>query len=196
MASVSMHPRRVLVLCQRKHSTIDPYVQDTIVPQIEKYVHHFLGDSNSVVIEYLTNGTIKNKNFEANYKFALDKSKIASNFVQENRGKFSFVILNTCPAHLMEYRPIYDLLEPNGVLVFKSFSQTGNKSEVSPEHVFEYLEEHNKIDEVRELFTPVEGSEFGTCVFVKNTQGGRKKRRTKQKQRRKRKNRSRRISIV
>ena len=60
MASVEMHTRRVLVLCQRKHSYIDSYVQDKIVPQIEAYVRSSLGDS--VSIEYLTDGTINNRN--------------------------------------------------------------------------------------------------------------------------------------
>jgi hypothetical protein len=114
--------KQVLVLCQRKTGSLYGYgktaVEDLIVPQINDLVRRNLGDD--VNIEYLTN--IGSNDGSSDYNFILDKfNPPAKDFISNHKGYYSLIILNTCPYFIMDYELIYDLLEPQGIMVFTIF---------------------------------------------------------------------------
>jgi hypothetical protein len=114
--------KQVLVLCQRKTGSLYGYgktaVEDLIVPQINDLVRRNLGDD--VNIEYLTN--IGSNDGSSDYNFILDKfNPHAKDFISNHQGYYSLIILNTCPYFLMDYQLIYNLLEPQGIMVFTIF---------------------------------------------------------------------------
>ena len=161
--------KKVLVLCQRKSSQKDKYVQEDIVPQIEAYVKKVLGNAT---IEYLTDGTSKDKkDFGADYKFALDNKKQSIDFIHQNKEKYDLIILNTCPLIFMIYKNIFDLLIPDGIMAIKTFGNSkeknGNASTSSIADMFSMLNHYNKHDKIDRYFDKIDGSKYGNFVYKK-----------------------------
>jgi hypothetical protein len=151
-------PKHVLVLCQRKSSVKDTSVQEIVVPSISNYVQQCLGTDTT--IEYLTNGVLREKyeDFEADYKFALDNSSESLDFIENHKEYYSLIILNTCPLIFMNYKQIYDLLEPNGIMTFKMFStvfKTGNFPSEEKTNALNLLKNKGKLEEIEKLFLKV-----------------------------------------
>jgi hypothetical protein len=120
--------KEVLVLCQRKSGKIESRlyssndVEELIVPRINEIVQEQLeSDTN---IKYLTDmkGTIDGS---ADYKFSLDSyNPEAREFISTHIGFYSLIILNTCPFIYMDFKIIYDLLKPGGIMSFNTFPNT------------------------------------------------------------------------
>jgi len=134
-------PFYVLVLCQRKSSTNEEeYVKHSIT-KLKKYVYNLplfniqssikSDQSNqnrsNIIFEYLTDGIgFEHDEWGADYKFSLkkgsniDKEKY-DRFIENNKSKYSLIILNTCPILFMDFTIIYKLLNSNGKIVFTRF---------------------------------------------------------------------------
>lgn len=120
--------KKVLVLCQRKSGTSgkdrNETVESTIVPKINEMANGLLGED--IDIKYLTDLSYE-KDGEADYNFSLDRSnEEAARFMEENRGTYSMIILNTCPIAMMDMNMIHELLEPNGVVFFSIFPKAND----------------------------------------------------------------------
>ena len=115
-----MEKKHILVLCQRKASHTDSNVEK-VSQEINRYIEENYGAN--VVIEYLTSGVGDEDSFDADYKFALNNdSAEALHFIETHKEYYSAIILNTCPFTFMDYKIIYNLLKPDGILAFKAFT--------------------------------------------------------------------------
>jgi hypothetical protein len=127
---------RVLILCQRKSSTLpkDKDHVDKTVEHIETYIDDNFG--HDVDIEYLTTSlghqddSVNETNYYADYKFALDYNEQAINFVAKHKGVYDGIILNTCPLKDMNYTIINQLLKPGGFLLLKTFAPQDEDGEI------------------------------------------------------------------
>jgi len=114
-----MEKKHILVLCQRKASHTDSNVEK-VSQEINRYVEENFGLNTT--IEYLTSGVGDAESFDADYKFALNNdSAEALHFIETHKEYYSVIILNTCPFAFMDYKIIYNLLKPEGIIVFKTF---------------------------------------------------------------------------
>ena len=163
--------KHVLVLCQRNSSVRDTYVQN-IVSDITMYVQKTLG--TDVTIEYLTDGMIAEDDYGADYKFALNNSESSLSFIETHKEYYSLIILNTCPIVLMNFEHIYNLLIPNGIMVFKIFGEN-SQGEFTPrqkELTLRLLRNYDKVEELERLFHEVTEDNFGYIVYRKKNKIG------------------------
>jgi hypothetical protein len=163
--------KEVLVLCQRKSGKIESRlyssndVEEMIIPRINEIVQQQLGSDTN--IKYLTDmkGAIDGS---ADYKFSLDSyNPEAREFISTHIGFYSLIILNTCPFLYMDFKIIYDLLKPGGIMSFNTFPNT-SANVFLPEEVI------TKIDTLFE--------NIGKNLYRKKQSGG-KKRKTYRKKR-------------
>ena len=170
--------KEVLVLCQRKSGKIESRlyssndVEELIVPRINEIVQQQLG--NDTNIKYLTDmkGTMDGS---ADYNFSLDSyNPEAREFISTHIGFYSLIILNTCPLVYMDFKIIYDLLKPGGIMSFNTFPNTSA-------NVFLPEEKIRKIDTLFE--------NIGKNLYSKKQSGGSRRRKTRKTRKNKRKTR-------
>ena len=173
--------KEVLVLCQRKSGQIESRlyssnnVEEVIIPRINEIVQEQLGSDTN--IKYLSDmkGTIDGS---ADYKFSLYSSNPeAKEFISSHKGFYSLIILNTCPFLYMDFKIIYDLLKPGGIMSFNTFPNTSANI---------FLPEE-KIREIDNLFENI-----GKNLYRKKQSAG-KKQKTYRKKRRYKKRKTRKI---
>jgi len=161
--------KEVLVLCQRKSGKIESRlyssndVEELIIPRINEIVQEQLGSDTN--IKYLTDmkGTMDGS---ADYNFSLNSYNLESKeFISNHIGFYSLIILNTCPFIFMDFKIIYDLLKPGGIMSFNTFPNTGNI----------FLPE--------EIITKIEGlfENIGNNLYRKRLRGGKKQKTYKKK---------------
>ena len=162
------NPKKVLILCQRKSSTTNGNVKP-ISDRINQYVKNVMG--NNVNIEYLTHDK-QDTAYEADYKFILDSnnnSEESNEFIKKNKETYSLIILNTCPLIFMNYKDIYNLLEPDGIMVFKHFDMN-NDNHFDEERKKEIIQEFKdkEIEKfINEHFDEMVNSLFGIFAYKK-----------------------------
>jgi hypothetical protein len=170
--------KEVLVLCQRKSGKIESRlyssndVEELIIPRINEIVQEQLGSDTN--IKYLSDmkGTIDGS---ADYKFSLYSSNPeAKEFISNHIGFYSLIILNTCPFLYMDFKIIYDLLKPGGIMSFNTFPNTSANI---------FLPEE-KITEIDTLFENI-----GKNLYRKKQSGGKKRKTYKKRTYKKRKTR-------
>lgn len=163
--------KEVLVLCQRKSGKVDSTryssnnVEELIVPRINEIVQEQLGSDTN--IKYLTDmkGTMDGS---ADYNFSLNSYNLeAKEFISNHIGFYSLIILNTCPFIFMDFKIIYDLLKPGGIMSFTTFPNTGNI----------FLPE--------EIITKIEGlfENIGNNLYRKKQSAGSRRRKTRKNKR-------------
>jgi hypothetical protein len=136
------------------------------------YVQKTLG--TDVTIEYLTDGMIAEDDYGADYKFALNNSESSLSFIETHKEYYSLIILNTCPIVLMNFEHIYNLLIPNGIMVFKIFGEN-SQGEFTPrqkELTLRLLRNYDKVEELERLFHEVTEDNFGYIVYRKKNKIG------------------------
>lgn len=174
--------KEVLVLCQRKSGKVDSRryssnnVEELIIPRINEIVQEQLGSDTN--IKYLTDmkGTIDGS---ADYKFSLDSyNPEAREFISTHIGFYSLIILNTCPFLYMDFKIIYDLLKPGGIMSFNTFPNTSANI---------FLPEE-KIREIDTLFENI-----GKDLYRKKQSAGSRRRKTRKNKRTYKKQKTRKI---
>jgi hypothetical protein len=136
--------KKVLIMCQRKLSSIDRGVVRRTVRHIKNYINN-LPHGVRHKIEYLTSiarhheipqsrmntRNLKNKRRSvetsryADHLILLDnddENTVATAFVNRNKKAYDFIILNTCPVKLVSYEKINELLKDDGLLIIKAFT--------------------------------------------------------------------------
>ena len=170
--------KEVLVLCQRKSGKVESSryssnnVEELIVPRINEIVQEQLGSDTN--IKYLTDmkGTMDGS---ADYNFSLNSYNLeAKEFISTHIGFYSLIILNTCPFIIMDFKIIYDLLKPGGIMSFNTFPNTSA-------NVFLPEEKIRKIDTLFE--------NIGKNLYRKKQSGGSRRRKTRKTRKNKRKTR-------
>jgi hypothetical protein len=154
--------KEVLVLCQRKSgksssAAYEGDVKDIVVPKINKLVQEHLG--SDVNIEYLTK--ITTIDGETDYNFNLDSypnNSKAKEFIANHREFYSLIILNTCPFKYIDFKIIYNLLEPEGIMIFTVFPDIVDKNIITKD-----------ILNIEDLFENI-----GTNIYRKKQVGGKK----------------------
>jgi hypothetical protein len=161
--------KEVLVLCQRKSGKVDSRryssnnVEELIIPRINEIVQEQLGSDTN--IKYLTDmkGTMDGS---ADYNLTLNSYNLeAKEFISNHIGFYSLIILNTCPFIFIDFKIIYDLLKPGGIMSFNTFPNTANI----------FLPEE-KITEIDSLFENI-----GNNLYRKRLRGGKKQKTYKKK---------------
>ena len=174
--------KEVLVLCQRKSGKIESRlyssndVEELIVPRINEIVQQQLGSDTN--IKYLTDmkGTMDGS---ADYNFSLDSYNLeAKEFISTHIGFYSLIILNTCPLVYMDFKIIYDLLKPGGIMSFNTFPNTSANV---------FLPEE-KIREIDTLFENI-----GKNLYRKKQSAGSRRRKTRKNKRTYKKRKTRKI---
>ena len=166
--------KEVLVLCQRKSGKIESRlyssndVEELIIPRINEIVQEQLGSDTN--IKYLTDmkGTIDGS---ADYKFSLDSYSYnleAKEFISTHIGFYSLIILNTCPFLHMNFKVIYDLLKPGGIMAFTTFPNTSAN----------FFLPEEKITEINTLFENI-----GKNLYRKKQSAGSRRRKTRKNKR-------------
>jgi len=197
---MELERKNVLVLCQRNRV---PGLEG-VVSNIQLFVDKTIGPGAN--IEYLTNSITPNS---ADYNFELKSSSgdtVVKEFILEHKGHYSLIVLQTCPFHQMDFKLIYDLLKPNGIIAFTAFNNTTSLIENGDiDRIFRYM---NSIDPTGHThqsftkhFTDVTGNETDCYLFQKNpldkSSGGfikRKSRKNRKRGRGRRKSRGRRYA--
>jgi hypothetical protein len=162
--------KKVLILCQRKSGPI--YVgqnskgeekYDTteahIVPKINKLVQELI--TTDYDIDYLS--TLEGEHSEGevdiqgflslgeNQKGILTlknkgNEKISTrDFIQQNKGSYALIILNTCPFVYMDYNIIYDLLAADGLMAFTAYPREAKIPFEPPKKLFVVDALNNKV---------------------------------------------------
>jgi hypothetical protein len=118
-APIPTDMKKVLVLCQRKSGATDRNedIQTTVVPKIEELSKSEL-KTKSVDIKYLSHNITKLVG-DVDYNFELGDNNESRLFINQNKGQFDLIILNTCPFHEMKYNLIYELLKKNGLMIMQ-----------------------------------------------------------------------------
>jgi hypothetical protein len=162
--------KNVLVLCQRNKV---PGLEG-VVSNITSFVERIIGPGAN--IEYLTDSK---QSGSADYNFELksgSEDPVVDSFINDHIGYYSLIILQTCPFHQMEFKLIYDLLKPNGIMAFTAFNNTTSMIEIGDiNRIFRYM---NTIDPSGDThasftkhFTDVTGHETDCYLFIKNPLG-------------------------
>ena len=165
--------KEVLVLCQRKSGKIESRlyssndVEELIIPRINEIVQEQLGSDTN--IKYLTDmkGTMDGS---ADYNLTLNSYNLeAKEFISNHIGFYSLIVLNTCPFIFMDFKIIYDLLKPGGIMSFNTFPNTSANI---------FLPEE-KIREIDTLFENI-----GKDLYRKKQSAGSRRRKTYKKRER------------
>lgn len=175
---------RVLILCQRKSSTLlkDKDNVDKTVEYIKTYMGDNLGEV--VDIEYLTthdhhpDHSVDETNYDADYKFSLNNNREAINFVAEHKGVYDGIILNTCPFNYLNYTMIYALLKSDGFLLLKTFDEDDETGELGLEEVAILP---STLKTLKKYFIHFARHNFGSHFYIKRVQAGKKSMRRKVK---------------
>jgi len=179
---------RVLILCQRKSSTL-PHDKDKVdktVEHIETYIDDNFG--HDVEIEYLTTSighqddSVNETNYDADYKFALDYNEQSINFVAKHKGVYDGIILNTCPLKDMNYTIINQLLKPGGFLLLKTFDENDKTGEIGLEEITIFS---STLKTLHKYFKHSAPRDYGSHFYIKKAQAGKKTMRRKVRRKRK-----------
>ena len=161
--------KKVLVLCQRKPGNENSKNYKKLIEietKINNLVTNLIGPDSK--IEYLTPG-IGNEKFEANYKFILTKNISYINnfnktkqFIKNNNYSYDLIILNTCPFYYINYEIIYELLKPNGIMIYTSYPLDITKlSKLTvPENLSNFFENINELERFNTLNPPINDGFF------------------------------------
>jgi len=175
---------RVLILCQRKSSTLprDKDKVDKTVEHIKTYIDDNFG--HDVYIEYLTTSlghpddSVNETNYDADYKFALDYNEQSINFVAEHKGVYDCIILNTCPLKDMNFTIINQLLKPGGFLLLKTFDENDKTGEIGLEEITILP---STLKTLHKYFKHSAPHDYGSHFYIKKAQAGKKTMRRKVK---------------
>jgi hypothetical protein len=176
--------QRVLILCQRKSSTLpqDKDKVDKTVDFINTYMGENLGED--VDIEYLTthanhpDHNVDETNYYADYKFSLNNNREAISFVAKHKGVYDGIILNTCPLNYLNYAMIYALLKPDGFLLLKTFDENDETGELGLEEITIFP---STLKTLNKYFKHSAPHTYGSHFYIKKAQAGKKTMRRKVK---------------
>jgi hypothetical protein len=179
---------RVLILCQRKSSTL-PHDKDEVDKTVES-INTYMGDNLGEVvdIEYLTthahhqDHSVDETNYDADYKFSLNNNREAINFVAKHKGVYDGIILNTCPLNYLNYAMIYALLKSDGFLLLKTFDENDETGELGLEEITILP---STLKTLKKYFIHSTPHNYGSHFYIKRAQGGKKTMRRKVRRKRK-----------
>jgi len=175
---------RVLILCQRKSSTL-PHDKDDVDKTVD-YINTYMGDNLGEVvdIEYLTthahhpDHSVDETNYDADYKFSLNNNREAINFVAKHKGVYDGIILNTCPLNYLNYAMIYALLKSDGFLLLKTFDENDETGELGLEEITILP---STLKTLKKYFIHIAPHNYGSHFYIKRAQAGKKTMRGKVK---------------
>ena len=174
---------RVLILCQRKSSTLpsDSENVNTTVYYINTYMGAKFGED--VDIEYLTthedhpDSRMDNSNYGADYKIKLTATNPdAIKFVAEHTGAYDGVILNTCMFNYMNYEMISKLLKVGGFILLKTFAPDDEDGETNLQ---ETAISHQTLNNLSQYFPRKKNDNYGSYYYIKERDNAGKKTRRK-----------------
>ncbi len=182
--------KRVLILCQRKSSTLpqDKDEVDKTIDSINTYMGENFGED--VDIEYLTSHadhpdfSVNETNYYADYKFSLNNNREAINFVAKHKGVYDGIILNTCPFNYLNYAMIYAILKSDGFLLLKTFDENDETGELGLEEITILP---STLKTLKKYFIHSAPHDYGSHFYIKRAQAGKKTMRRKVRRKRKRK---------
>ena len=143
--------KKVLIMCQRKLSSIDRGVVRRTVKHIEDYINNLHPDTHNE-FKYLTSlerhheipqsrmdtrylntkrTTVETPHY-ADHQIILDDREDNTDaiaFVSDHKKTYDFIILNTCPFRRVSYEKINELLKDDGLLIMKTFSSSDSDKE-------------------------------------------------------------------
>jgi hypothetical protein len=180
--------QRVLILCQRKSSTLSQQDKDEVDKTVDS-INTYMGDNlgEDVDIEYLTthdhhpNFSVNETNYDADYKFALNNNREAIKFVANHKGVYHGIILNSCPLNYLNYAMIDTLLKPGGFLLLKTFNEKDETGEIGLEEIDIFP---STLKTLNKYFKHSAPHNYGSHFYIKKAQGGKKTMRRKVRRRR------------
>jgi hypothetical protein len=204
--------KKVLIMCQRKSSSIDRGVVPRTVKHIENYINNLHPDAHNE-FEYLTSlerhheipqSRMKtrypnNKRMPvetphyADHQIILDDREDNTDaiaFVSDHKKAYDFIILNTCPLKHVSYEKINELLKDDGLLIIKAFSSSDSDKEGEKWFTEDGADPNNisnpQLAEFFEQEQEADHQKYGMYVYRKKQGGGKRIKKTKRKLKRKR----------
>ena len=174
---------RVLILCQRKSSTLPSESENvnTTVDYINTYMGAKFGED--VDIEYLTthedhsDSRMDKSNYGADYKIKLTATNPdAIKFVAEHPGAYDGSILNTCPNNYMNYEMISKLLKVGGFILLKTFAPDDEDGEIGLQTISIF---DSTLKTLNNYFTRKKNDNYGSHYYIKERDNAGKKTRRK-----------------
>ena len=173
---------RVLILCQRKSSTLsnDREKVDKTIEIINTFIETKVGED--VIIEYLTthedhpDSRMDETNYDADYKFALNNNRAALDFVAKHEGFYDGIILNTCPKNYMNYNMINKLLKVGGFILLKTFAPDDKDGEIGLETINIF---NSTLKTLNNYFKHIKNDNYGSHYYIKERDNAGKKTRRK-----------------
>jgi hypothetical protein len=202
--------KRVLIMCQRKLSSIDRGVVRRTVTHIKNYINKLPHGVHNK-IEYLTSlerhheiprsrmntrypkkrMIVETENY-ADHQIILDDREDnthATVFVNGHKEAYDFIILNTCPVKLVSYEKINELLKDDGLLIIKAFTSkdAGGEKWFTEDGGNPNIENPQLAKFFEQQQSPYH-QKYGMYVYTKKTKkqsGGKRIKKTKRKLKRK-----------
>lgn len=171
--------KRVLILCQRKSSTL-PSDREKVNTTVD-YIKNYMGATfrEDVIIEYLTthedhpDSRMDNSNYGVDYKIKLTATNPdAIKFVAEHEKAYDGIILNTCPNKYMNYEMISKLLKVGGFILLKTFAPDDEDGETNLQ---ETTISPQTLDNLKQYFRHIPGHKYGSHYYIKEGDNAGKK---------------------
>jgi hypothetical protein len=204
--------KKVLIMCQRKLSSIDRGVVRRTVTHIKNYINKLPHGVHNK-IEYLTSlerhheipqsrmntRNLNNKRMAvetenyADHRILLDnydENTDATAFVNGHKKAYDFIILNTCPFRHVSYEKINELLKDDGLLIIKAFSSSDSDEDGEKWFEEDGADPNISNPQLANFFEQQQSpyhQTYGMYVYTKKTKqsGGKRIKKTKRKLKRK-----------
>lgn len=191
--------KNVLIMCQRKLSSIDRGVVRKTVTHITNYINDLYPDTHNV-FEYLTslerhheipqsrmitrNLNTKRMTVEtphyADHQIILDDREDNTDaiaFVSVHKKAYDLIILNTCPFRRVSYEKINELLKDDGLLIMKTFSSSDSDKEGEKWFTEDGGDPNIENPQLAKFFTQQQSPDhqtYGMYVYTKKQSGGKR----------------------
>jgi hypothetical protein len=202
--------KKVLIICQRKLSSIDRGVVRRTVTHIKNYINKLPHGVHNK-IEYLTSlerhheipqsrmdtrnlntkrMAVETENY-ADHRILLDNREDnteAIAFVSDHKKAYDFIILNTCPFRRVSYEKINELLKDDGLLIMKTFSSSDSDKEGEKWFTEDGGDPNIENPQLANFFEQQQSpyhQTYGMYVYTKKQSGGKRIKKTKRKLKRK-----------
>jgi hypothetical protein len=202
--------KKVLIMCQRKLSSIDRGVVRRTVTHIKNYInklphgvhnkieyltslerHHEIPKSR-MITRYLNNKRMPVETpHYADHRVLLDnydENTDATAFVNDHKKAYDFIILNTCPFRNVSYEKINELLKDDGLLIMKAFSSSDSDKEGEKWFTEDGGDPNKSNPQLANFFEQQQSPDhqiYGMYVYTKKQSGGKRIKKTKRKLKRK-----------
>ena len=177
----------VLILCQRKTGT-NSFGEDItieMIPTLERSIQLFLDPNHIHLIhfEYLTN--LNKLDGNACYKFEFGENKESECFIEQNKDKYTAVVMQTCPFMLMSKTiPLINkILNEDGLLIMTAIQDKKDNLFLQPhiiKRIFGQVSNEGQLEHAINIF--FNKTEYdGVFKKKKKKYEGKKKKKSKRK---------------